>query len=458
MESYAAPLRSLAQRTAAFVRDRRVRLFTIATNKPLRQGALDVVLGLEYHADNKSPFVAIHGAFDKRSAWKQFAAELREQHQKRREKMGEAKLPALAPLPPQSEPHADLALTIGQMLDARCAPLEGLVVVLAPAAILDPESFVKDFVEIARLTSARGARFVLVEGEKSCLPPRVIETFAPVMQASAIVDEAAARADLEAQLNASASASLDAPGPAQLGAAWPPGVNPPARRAVPKPSAAEIDALAREIGVPVGYFGTAIREVRPLVLRAALAMRSGDAFGAVRFQGLARERCAAAGMVREALVMDLVRATFILHTGERDVAETSYRDVADRSKNGGFMDLCAQALMAAASMRVLARDPNGAAVTYGQAGRVAKDAGHPGLAIECFRMAGQLTARHGDREMATRLWSESLSIAKDMSDGDAKRTSAPLAARELAAHMRSMGMPENAPALDALADRLERSA
>ncbi|MCA9609282.1 MAG: hypothetical protein KC619_26955, partial [Myxococcales bacterium] len=94
----------------------------------------------------------------------------------------------------------------------------------------------------------------------------------------------------------------------------------------------------------------------------------------------------------------------------------------------------------------------------GWAGRAARDGGHDGLAIEGFRMAGQCAAEDGNEEVAARLFTEALAIAHRMDDAAADRTSAPVAARQLADHFAHLGAHPQAASLRAQADRMEAAA
>jgi hypothetical protein len=278
------------------------------------------------------------------------------------------------------------------------------------------------------------------------------------MSANVELDETRACSELEARLDAAAVAAPNAPAPAQAGAAWPRDAQPPGAAASAQKREQAIAGIAASLGLPAALFGNALRDMRASVLRAALSLRRGDAAGAARHQSRAVSSCAAAGLDREALLMDMILATYFVHAGERDLAEGRYRGCAERARDRGWHDLAAQSWMALGSLRLIGRDRSGASVAYGWAGRVARQGEQNDLAIEGFRMAGQLALEDGNEEVAARLFGEAITIATGMPEPAAGRTSAPLAARQLADCFARAGSKPQAASLRAQADRMESAA
>src|SRR5690606_3224560 len=106
----------------------------------------------------------------------------------------------------------------------------------------------------------------------------------------------------------------------------------------------------------------------------------------------------------------------------------------------------------------LERDKSGASIAYGWAGRAARDGGEPALAIEGFRMAGQIAGEDGNDDVAGKLFAEAYAIAKGLPADAAGRTSAPLAARQLAEYYAEHGMGPQAAAMSAQADKMDAAA
>lgn len=459
MEAYAQPIRALGERIRDFVARPRARLFHVWTDAALRDGAIELVMGFEHHADNRSPFVRFDDASAKDgSCWDARLATLRRAHDARRaamEKQGYA-LPALGPAPSAGTPLARFAAGLRQALDARCDPLRGLILVLAPGMIEDGPSFDRDLSGLTSASELAGARWIVVEqGACSITAAHAHATGADHLRVE--VDEDLACRELEMKLDAAAAAPAGASGPAMAGAAWPRDASPPGSRNTAR-AAQTAARVAASLGLPAGMFGPALLEMRGSILRGALAFRRGDPASAAIHQSRAAQSCHAAGLHREACLMDLVLATYILHAGDRETAEGRYRGVAERARDRGWHDLSAQALMALGSVRLISRDRPGASVAYGWAGAVAKEGRCDDLAIEGYRMAGQLAADDGNEELAARLFSQAIAIATGMPEPAAGRTSAPLAARQLADCFTRLGSREQATSLRAQADRMERAA
>jgi len=149
MESHTRPLRALAERLRVYVARPRGRLFHVWTDGHLRGSALEIVMGMEYHAANRSPFVRFdepHEADGR--CWDERLRRLRSAHEKRRARMGERgyHLPELPPPPAGGTPVARFAAGLSQVLSARCEPLVGLMVVLAPGAVAQAGAFDCDLV------------------------------------------------------------------------------------------------------------------------------------------------------------------------------------------------------------------------------------------------------------------------------------------------------------------------
>jgi hypothetical protein len=458
MEAYARPIRELGEQLRAFVAKPRGSLFHVSTDAILRDAAIELAMGFEHHADNRSPFVRLDAPHTKDgSSWDACAQALRDAHAQRREAMAEHgyALPALPTPPAGRTAEARFAATVAQVLDARCEPLRGLVLVLAPGVIEDAASFERDLLRLATHSGIASVRWIVIALAPTELGAALAKATS-AERASIAVDEELAAREMEARIEAGAAASASAPGPAQVGAAWPRGVVPPGARSAT--SDARAASLAASVGLPAAILGSALREVRTSVLRSGLALRRGDAVGAAQHQSRAVQLCTSAGLGREACLMELMLATCFVHAGQRDLAEERYRAVADRARDRGWLDLSAQAWMALGSMRLLARDRSGASVAYGWAGRAGRDGHEHTLAIEGYRMAGQLAAEDGNHELATRLFGEAIAIATHLPPPAAGRTSAPLAARQLADHCERMGLGAQATSLREQADRMDAAA
>ncbi|MBX3276144.1 MAG: hypothetical protein KF729_38180, partial [Sandaracinaceae bacterium] len=209
---------------------------------------------------------------------------------------------------------------------------------------------------------------------------------------------------------------------------------------------------------PPALLGGSLRLLRAEVLRGALALRRGDPIAAARCQGRAASAANGAGLEREATLMEMVMASYLVAAEQRPLARERYQACADRALARGWYDLAAQSLMAIGSLHLVDRDRSAASVAYGRAGRAARDGGEKSLAIEGFRMAGQCAAEDGNQDVAARLFTEALAIAQPMGDAAAGRTSAPVAARQLADHFERLGARPQAASLREQATRMDAAA
>ncbi len=463
MESFAVPLRALANRAGRFMRRPGARVLNVVTDSNLRQGTLEIVLALEYFAYNRSPFVRLDERFLRaETGWLQRIETMRATHEKRRAGMlkNGHDLGELPPLPEQAEPYVQFGLQVQQLLEANRAPLEGLVVVFAPTEIEDVACWARELGGLVATPTLASVRWVIVDHEVSSVPELFTRLGDQATRLECFLDEDAVRRDLGQRLDAAADASPSAPGPAQVGSAWPRGATPPSRggKENQEPLTPEQqETLSKQLDVPVGLLGDPIKNVRKQTLRAAQSLRAGKVIAAIGFQREAVESCRAAGLTREGLVMEMALATFVVQAGQPERAEVIYQELASRAEEEDFFDLSAQAWMAGGALRLVARDPDNAAVMYTRAGVVARDGGEETQAIEGFRMAGQLRAEAGDRDQATRLWTEAIAVAKSMPSDAAAQTSAPMAGRQLAELLRKMKLHEQAASVEALVLRLEAS-
>src|SRR5581483_10191630 len=134
-----------------------------------------------------------------------------------------------------------------------------------------------------------------------------------------------------------------------------------------------------------------------------------------------------------------------------------YVQAGDIARARGLGELAAQTELALGMIEVVARAPERAAAHYAAAGRLAEEAKVDVLAIEAWRMAGQLALEMGSRlEMpAIDCWKRALAIAGALDPKMAQATSAAEIARALAGVYRRRGLPAQARAMDQRSVELE---
>jgi tetratricopeptide (TPR) repeat protein len=458
MDSFAKPLRALAEDAAWFVREKRLRLLHVVTSGDLRDSVLDVVMGQEFHADNHSPFLRLEDAYSPESrGWEDRALRVREQHAARREAMAKEGQD-LPPLPPPSAEKGDaltaFAVLLRQVADARCAPLEGLVVVLAPTRMEDPREWQRELRVLVEAPKLADVRWVVVELDRSSLGPMVEALGAKALSNTCQVDENALQAELARMLDGAGGASSQAPGPAQAGAAWPRGVVPPPRKGKPTPSPAQVEAALKEAGIAPGIAGESGRQLRQKVLLAAQALRQKKV-EAIQLQREARDLCLKAGLIRESVLMELILASYLAHLGQPAKALEQYEAAFVRAQQEQLPQLAAQAQLAIGALHFLARKPELAAAAYLRGAECAKAADVALLAIEGYRLAGQAWADLGKGSLATQAWRSALAVAEKAPQEEVKASSAAETARALAALCRKHGLAAQAQSLEEQSLRLE---
>lgn len=459
MDSFAKPLRALAEDAAWFAREKALRLLHVVTSNDLRTAVLDVVMGQEFHADNHSPFLRLEDAYRAESrGWEERALRVREQHMARREAMAKEghDLPLLPPPPAeQGEPLTDFAVLLRQVVEARCTPLQGLVVVLAPTRLEDDREWQRELRLLLDAPRLADVRWVVVELDRSSLGP-IVEALGPrALSNTCQVDEGALQEELARMLDAAGGASPEAPGPAQAGAAWPRGVVPPPRKGKPNPSPAQVEAALREAGVSPGLAGEGGRQLRQKLLLAAQALRQRKV-EAIRLQREARNLCLQAGLSRESVLMELMLASYLTHLGQPANALEQYETAFLRAQQEKLPQLAAQAQFAIGALHFLAKKPELAATAYVRGAECARAADVALLAIEGYRLAGQVLADLGRESLATQAWRSALAVAEKAPAEEAKASSGAETARALAALCRKHGLTAQALSLELQSLRLEQ--
>ncbi|MCP3065182.1 hypothetical protein LXT21_41055 [Myxococcus sp. K38C18041901] len=458
MDSIAKPLRALAEDAAWFAREKSLRLLHVVTTTDLRASVLEVVMGQEFHADNVSPFFLLEDAYGEEGrGWDLRAHRVREQHAARREALAKEgmALPALpAPRPERGDGLTAFAVLLGQVLDARCAPLEGALVVLAPTRMAAAREWQRELRVLLEAPKLAAVRWVVVELDTSSSGPLMDWLGARGLCVTCRVDDAALQAELARMVERAGSTSATAPGPAQTGAAWPRGVTPPARKGMPTPAPGALDEALRGAGVAPAIAGAPGRQIRQKVLLAAQALRQKKV-DAIRLQREARDLCLESGLPREALLMELILASYLTHFGQPAKALEHYEDAYARAEREGLPQLAAQAQLGMGALYHLERKPELAAAAYVRGAECSRSAGEPLLAMEGYRLAGQAWADLGKGALATQAWRSALAVAEASSAQEVKASSVAETARALAALCRRHGLSAQAQSLEEQSLRLE---
>jgi tetratricopeptide (TPR) repeat protein len=448
MESLATPLRALAEEAAWFARDHEVRLLHVVTAVDLRDAVLKILMGQEFHADNRSPFVSLEDGFTLASTgWTERAARLREQHEARIATMAKANtpLPPLPPAPAAGDALTSFAMQARQIAGAVGPPLKGLVIVLAPTRVEDAVAW---SAAVTGLVTAKGlgdVRFIVVDLDKPTVADLVKSLGRGAMVVTAIPDEAEVDRDVAGMLDRAAAATLGAPGFAQIGAAWPRAVMPPPRPGQTMVPDGEIKAAMIAAGISPAISPGEGQKLRLLILRAAQALKAGRGTDAVFLQREARDYCDQIGLPKEAITMELVLGAYLVQLGHRPLAIQTYEKAGQRAEEMGMLKEAAQAHLAAGALHGVDKRPDQASLAYARAGALARRAGVPILAIECYRLSGHYCA---DMPVKVKAWRLALEVASELEANDVKASSAAETARALAVVLRKAGLLPQAAEMD----------
>jgi tetratricopeptide (TPR) repeat protein len=175
----------------------------------------------------------------------------------------------------------------------------------------------------------------------------------------------------------------------------------------------------------------------------------------VQEQREARDMCLKAELKREAVTMELVLGGYVLQAKQPAQALEVFRDARTRAEAHHLLNLAVQAQLAQASTLLVLQRSEEAALAYAEAGKLGMAAASPVLAIEGYRMCGQLLAGVGKVKEATSAWKQALEVADKAPEDERRASSAPEAARQLAALCRKHGLKVQAESLEAQAAALE---
>jgi hypothetical protein len=192
-------------------------------------------------------------------------------------------------------------------------------------------------------------------------------------------------------------------------------------------------------------------------LGAALALRQRRPEEAVAQQAQAAELCAEMQMPREQVINLLVLGSYLLAALARDRAKQVYGRAAALAAENDLKEPQAQARMALGMLAGLERQPAEAAAHYAASARLAEAAGSTALAIECWRMAGQLALEGKVELKAVECWKRALGLADALEPDIARSTSAPEVARALAQVYRKRGLGAQAHSLERRSFELEHA-
>lgn len=351
MESLAAPMQRVAEAGEWFVRTPSLRLLHVVTDGMLRLAVLEHLTATELLDFNAWPFFVLEAPTEiDDDGWSLRCEELRADWSGLVEAAATSGV-TLAPLWPESisaDGFERFCLELQMALhEAVRAAMPGLVIVLAPVWVHDGARWRRALSMLLELELLGTARFIVVEcsgGEGLPLTRQLVERVDVLDVLDARVRPESLRAEMRARIEALLAASLDVRGQRLTGAAGP-SVDLPPREGEPPPPSPELLAMqARQLGIsPALLDPKAMHELRIAVFGAALAMADGNTDQALDAQTRARDFCLAHGLIREAVMSELVLGGFHQQVGSRELATEAFVCAHQRASEAGLADLVALA-------------------------------------------------------------------------------------------------------------------
>jgi len=251
------------------------------------------------------------------------------------------------------------------------------------------------------------------------------------------------------------AALLDGP-PTMIGRAGPRGIAPPRRIHERPPMPPEERAAAlRATGINPDYCEKA-PELQHLILAAAVAMKNGEYEKAVRHQEAAADLAFSLEVFDVAVLCRVALGSYLTASGRRDEALLVLKTAAELAHERGFALQEAQAHLGIGLLLGLARRYEDSADAYSMSARRAEAANVQVLAIEAWRMAGQVALQIPDRDKACQSFREAIRVAEASEVEAVKDSTASEAARKLAEICDHLGMPDQANSLLAEAAAMEQ--
>lgn len=460
MESALRGLRVLQADAAWFARAKELRLLHVSTTGELGAPSLQVCLGQEFHADNRSFYFGFEDPFLLADdGWSSRSKHLRAEYERKREanvKTGLA-LGALHPAPPSGQGLAEFAALLQEILACLVTPLSGLIVVLAPVRIESGAPFAAQVEMLMKTPALAAVRWIIIERDTAAAVPLADNLGPKALKSQWSRDEQAANLELAAMIGP-LDPSLGLPGHIPKPPTWqPPGAGPdveaPPRKNAPKPPS---DEELRAQGLSPEFMMGGGQALSKLILAAALAQREKRPADALRLQGVAADLCGRMGMFKAQVINTLILGSYFLGAGSSGQARQTYTRAADQASAQQLKDEEAQAHLSLGMLDATEGKHQAAMGHYSAAGEIAEASGNAPLAIECWRTAGQLAYNVSAFDAALKAWTRALKLADAMDPKQVKATTAAEAARGVAAILQSGGQTIDATRFQERAYRYEQ--
>ena len=454
MDALQQPLQRVAASAQWFLIADEIRLLHIVTTGSLRLPVLEQLALSEHSSLNRTPYAVLEAPVETDDdGWSLRAAELLDDWRQLRDLYAKGEPPILLPELPEEVGAPGLAgfgMRLRQMLDALPGQCTGLTLILSPVWVNDGGTWLSDLTAFLSQNGLRRARLIVVDLEDDVLAPLREQLGDAVEFVDARVDAAAAQQQMREMVAAMAAAPPGADGARMAGLAGP-SVPPPRRwNAPPELIPEERSRVFFDADLPSALADQdSVQELKSKLFEAAEASQRGDYAAAVEAQRRTRDLALEMGLERESVVFQVILGSYYLQAGDSGGAQEMFARARDLALEHNFPDLGAQAQLALASALLVARRTQDAAVNYTWAGNLAHQCGEKVLAIEAYRIAGQVHAAEGRSEEAAAAWQTALTMADAARPAERKASTAAEAAESLAELCRSQGLEEQANALEA---------
>lgn len=456
MQSLIKPLERVVEVGEFFVRTPTVRVLSITTTGMLRNAVLAHLQASEMLTTCDAPFVILEAPTEPDDdGWQLRVEEMEDTWEGFRKTAPELLLP---PLPkPSASGLAGFAQSTQAAMRACRGPVKGIVIVLAPVWITDVVRWKEDLRVLLTARALSDVRIVIVECDSEHGRETLTDLELTTEHVNARTEEQNVTSDLRAQLDAMRTAPANATGARLTGAAGPRVAPPPRLHDARKPSAEEIADAAQQSGIASANLDAgAMHQVAILQRAAIVAVREGRLVEAIHLQRETMELCERLSLVRESILHRLVLGSFALQAGELKQARQVYLQAEEAATRHQLPLFRIQSRMAVASIENLLKQRFDAAQSYAEAGNLASQEGQLILAIESYRLAGQcLLPEHP--EQAVLAFQRALDVANAAPD-QARASTVPEAARDLAKVCREHGLHAQATSLEAQAVAYENAA
>lgn len=420
MQHLADPLQRLFLAGGRFLENREQRFLYVPVDSDLFEGAVSLIRALEWHPENKRPFIVLDAPFSgTHEGWRDRTAMLRASYERIVEAF-QADAISIAPLPAaieEGEFRILFARTLVSVVDAFLPGTEtetdGLIIVLAASFAEAAPTLARSLRAFVTSSALASVKWIWLHGLHDERPLATVEgeIGASVVTQPCRVDRDLQKTETDLLISrmraAVRSDALTSPSGAR------PTVAPPLHPADPP-----------NTGKSMVQTATPNRAVVDGILAATQALREERAEDALEPLRLARDECLALGCIKEAVDAELLFATIAAGAAPRKGRLDSnvamlFRNAADRAIGAGFEEQAAVVLLMFGCTAMAQGDHQTAIGAFVESAERAREGETPTIRFHALNFAGDMAKDVGLNDRAIGLWSEALATAKALKPGAA---------------------------------------